>query len=268
MTTYTKDDHTWVVCAYGESPYLEECLQSLAEQTVKSRILLVTSTPGETIDRAAERFGLEVRVNRGKAGISGDWNFALSQGKTALVTIAHQDDTYAPEYTEEMLRHVNQARKPLMYFTDYAELRDGRRIEKNRLLAVKRKLILPVRLFPGSRGARRLSLSLGNPVCCPSVTYIKTAIGGNPFADRFRSNLDWEMWERLSRKKGSFVYNPGRLMCHRVHEGSETSRLIGDHSRGQEDLEMFRRFWPERIARVLAKKYAAGEKSNGIRSNL
>ena len=27
--TYTAADHTWIICAYRESPYLEECILSL-----------------------------------------------------------------------------------------------------------------------------------------------------------------------------------------------------------------------------------------------
>ena len=44
MKTENKE-HTFVVCAYGESPYLEKCIDSLEKQTVKSRILIATSTP-------------------------------------------------------------------------------------------------------------------------------------------------------------------------------------------------------------------------------
>ena len=33
-------NHTFAICAYKESPYLEECIQSLMNQTVKSDILI------------------------------------------------------------------------------------------------------------------------------------------------------------------------------------------------------------------------------------
>ena len=35
--------HTFAVCAYKESPFLEECVRSLVRQTVKSRILIGVS---------------------------------------------------------------------------------------------------------------------------------------------------------------------------------------------------------------------------------
>ena len=39
--------HTFAVCAYKESPYLEECIQSVQNQTVQSKVIMTTSTPNE-----------------------------------------------------------------------------------------------------------------------------------------------------------------------------------------------------------------------------
>ena len=44
------NDHTFVICAYGDSPFLEDCINSLLSQTVKSNIILYTSTPSVFID--------------------------------------------------------------------------------------------------------------------------------------------------------------------------------------------------------------------------
>ena len=43
------NDHTFAICAYKESPYLEECIKSLKNQTIKSNILIATSTPTDYI---------------------------------------------------------------------------------------------------------------------------------------------------------------------------------------------------------------------------
>ena len=37
--------HTWVICAYGESEYLDDCIQSLKKQTLRSQIICYSSTP-------------------------------------------------------------------------------------------------------------------------------------------------------------------------------------------------------------------------------
>ena len=44
-----KDNHTWVICAYGKSDYLEACIQSLKNQTLQSQIICYSSTPLDSI---------------------------------------------------------------------------------------------------------------------------------------------------------------------------------------------------------------------------
>ena len=51
-------------------------------------------------------------------------------------------------------------------------------------------------------------------------------------------------------------------MYHRIHEESETSKVLGDHARKQEDYEMFCKFWPSPIAKCLVKLYTLAEHSN------
>ena len=261
--SYTAGDHTWALCAYGESPYLEECIQSLRAQTVPSAVLISTSTPSPYIDRIAEKYGIPVYTHEG-GGIGRDWNAAYDLTGTGLVTIAHQDDLYEPEYTETMLREVNRAQRPILFFSDYEELRNGERTGENRNLKIKRVMLLPLRsrVFWNSRFVRRRILSLGSPICCPAVTYVKENAGNTIFSTEMKVSLDWDQWEKQSRKKGAFVYSPRHLMLHRVHEGSETTRMIENHIRSDEDLEMFRRFWPEGIARRIARSYARSEQSN------
>ena len=84
--------HTFAVCAYKESEYLEECIESLINQTVKSDIVVATHTPNDYIKNICDKYNLELFINEGEAGITQDWNYAVSVCKTKYVTIAHQDD--------------------------------------------------------------------------------------------------------------------------------------------------------------------------------
>ena len=259
--------HTWVLCAYGESPYLEECILSLRNQTVRSRILIATSTPNTEICRLAEQYHLPVCVNRDKQGITRDWNFAVNCAKTRYVTIAHQDDVYERTYLERALKGLSGARHPLIFFSDYYEIRNGKRVTSNRNLRIKRVMLLPFRsrLLQNSVFVRRRILSLGSPIDCPSVTYVRPNLPkGDLFDPSYKVAQDWEAWERFSRRKGTFVFDAHLLMGHRIHEASTTTQLIADQTRTKEELSIFRRFWPEKAASWIENRYRRGQESNRI----
>ena len=59
-------NHTFVVCAYKQSEYLEECIQSLKKQNVQSNIIISTSTPNEYITNIAKKYDLPVYINDGE----------------------------------------------------------------------------------------------------------------------------------------------------------------------------------------------------------
>ena len=125
---------------------MEECICSLTAQTVKSNIIIATSTPNDYIKALAEKYHLSLYINQGESGIAQDWNFAYRQAKTDYVTIAHQDDYYQPEYLENILNGLKCAEDPIIAFSDYGELRNGKKIDSNQLLTIKRILLLPLRI--------------------------------------------------------------------------------------------------------------------------
>ena len=257
-------DHTFVVCAYRDSPYLEACLQSLAAQTVKTHVLIATSTPTDTVRRLAAAYSLPLFIRDGAPGIADDWNYAVSCAETPLVTIAHQDDTYEPAYAQRMLAAMSRMERPLIYFTNYGEIRDGAVVDENRLLEVKRMMLAPLRngRHARSRFIRRRILAMGSAICCPSVTMYRPALSDPPFEHTFKNNLDWDAWERFSRLDGSYYYDTQILMHHRIHAGSETSNLIADDTRTHEDIRMLERFWPAPIARLINVVYRTSQRSN------
>lgn len=259
--------HSFAVCAFGESPYLSECVGSLLDQVdAISRVFLATSTPNEWIRSVAERYDLELYVNEGERGIGQDWNYAYKQAKTPYVTIAHQDDVYSPTYAREAVRTLSDNPNSLIYFTNYGELRNGECVEDNKLLRVKRLLLKPIKNQKKGdrRWRKRAILRFGSAICCPSVTFNSNNCPNPPFVTGMSSNLDWETWERLSRLEGSFLYDDRVLMHHRIHTESATSKLIANNKRGEEDLAMLERFWPSPVARFINIAYSQGTDSNEL----
>lgn len=258
--------HTYVVCAYRESKYLEKCVCSVLNQKVKSTVIISTGTPNNHITSIAQKYGLQVFVNDKPSSIASDWNFAISCADTELVTLAHQDDIYEPEYSEKIAKAYRRAKDPIIVFSDYCELRGKKKVESNQLLKIKRIMLFPLRfsMLWKSRFVRRRILSFGSAICCPAVTLVKSRMPVPLFENNMKSNIDWQAWELLSRKEGSFVYVSEPLMMHRIHEESTTSAMLEDNARKEEDLMVFKNFWPEWIARLIEKVYQLGEKSNNL----
>ena len=270
--------HTFVICAYKDSQYIEACICSLKKQTIESEILMSTSTPSIYLENLCKRYNIEYHVREGKPEIGEDWNFALSLANTQYVTLAHQDDVYEPDYAERVmgkaLESVQKQKEAVILFTDYSELVGNEKCLNRKNLRIKRGLLLPLKSSrrQGKIFWKRHVLRFGNAICCPSVTYNKTYIEKimgeqgrqKLFIEHFRSNLDWQTWEWLSCKEGLFAYIPKALMAHRIHEESETSATIQGKLRRQEDYEMFCRFWPSWVAGMLTGVYAESEKSNQL----
>ena len=97
--------HTFVVLAYKESAYLEECIKSVLNQTIESKVVIATTTDNKYIRKIAKKYNLEVIVGK-HTTIGGDFDFAKNTATTALVTIAHQDDIYDNTYVENIINGI------------------------------------------------------------------------------------------------------------------------------------------------------------------
>jgi len=260
-------EHSFVIPAYKDSPYLESCILSLINQTVKSEIVLCTSTPSSFIAGLAEKYGLRYCITTTPSSIATDWNFALSQCVTPLVTIAHQDDIYHELYTENIVREFQRSEHMLLAFTNYEDLVNSkvRKFSLNAL--VKSALLWPFWWSTSIRMPllKKSILAFGDPICCPTVTLNLTAISADfSFAEDYSCALDWLAWLQLAKQKGGFIYIAKKLVKHRIHPESETTNQISNGKRQQEELQIFQMMWGEKIAKLISKVYTVGHQDNTI----
>ena len=255
-------NHTFAICAYKESKYLEKCIISLLKQNVKSNIIMATSTPNEYIEQMAEKYHIPLYINEGEKGIGQDWNFAVSQCSTDYVTVAHQDDIYQENYLEEIVKQLEKGKDFVIAFTDYQEIKNGEVIPLTRNLKIKKILLMPLRFGGKSKLIKRRIMSVGSPICCPSVTVNTKILGKKPYKTDLKCDLDWDSFYTFASYKGRFLYIHQYLMLHRIHEEAETSNLIHNHVRLEEDLQMLERFWPKPIAKVIMHFYHKAIETN------
>jgi glycosyl transferase family 2 len=259
-------DHTFAIPVYGAAPNLAALIESLLGQIpVRSEVLLATSTPTAELTALASRYSLQLHVNPQRSDIATDWNFALAKASTALVTLAHQDDIFAPAYVAQLGAALRRHPDAVFAFCDYSEHTPLGARPTNINLRIKRALRR--RAF----GARECIsevpdklrlLSLGNPICCPSVMLNRRALAEFRFPAGFKTNLDWSAWLELARRPGGFVYVHERLVSKGVHAESETTATIANRAREREDRVLFDTLWPRPIAAALATIYKLGYRAN------
>lgn len=253
-------DHSFVVPAYGVSPFLADCLRSLAGQSVPSRIIVATSTPSDEVADTARAFAAEYVVNPERGGIGADWNFALRAAGTRFVTLAHQDDVYAPAFLARTLAVFARHPEGALCWTGYDEITDAGLPRRSRITRVKAMIRAATVGRREAVAGRRLGLflSFGNPLPCSSVTFDLAKLPDFAFSRDFASNLDWDAWWRLHRDGRTFLHCAEPLVGRRYNDLTATSRLIRDGRRAREDRQMFEAIWPAPVARALALLYRAG----------
>ena len=269
--------HVFVISAYGESPYLEDCLKSLLSQTERSDILVCTSTPSPYLHAVTEKYGLPYFIRSGASSLKEDWNFCIrtaSENGAALVTIAHQDDlydaTYAARVKAAFQKGCSTHRKSGRYFSLLDDTGDTAvvctRCRNINALdepvdgtaeKVKRILRMPLHIeaLNGTRFGKRLSLSMGNSIPCPTCTYNLRLCGDQIFQDDYRFVIDWAALEELSEKPGRFVCIEEPLVSIRLHDGAETARTMREGIRQGEEAEMFGRFHGKAVSKALGFFY-------------
>jgi len=287
--------HVFAISAYGESPFLEDCIASLENQTSPGEIILCTSTPSAYLEKTAAAHSLPYFVRDGASSLKDDWNFCARKAEETgaeLLTIAHQDDVYLPDYAKNVQKAYIEANRPKkdrngdaparkvsLIFTAAENIDGMGNAVDPKAEKVKRLLRWPLTTdLKNTKAGRRLSLAFGNSIPCPACTYVlragtengaepaETGAAGNAqntefFASDCRFVIDWKKLAELAQSDGSFEYvkEPGIRI--RLHEGQETARTMRDDTRKREELEMFEQFHTKPVAKLLMKFY---EKSSDI----
>lgn len=257
--------HTFVICAYKESSYLEKSIKSCMSQvTVKnnqSNVIVYTSTPNRHIFDICKKYNLELFIGNRKS-IGSDWNQALGNVKTPYATIVHQDDIYLPIYGSEMIDYFNSNKSLNIVFSDYEEC-DSKSIPRKRNINLKiKRFFLKIMSLSNNKFYQRRIYALGNFICCPAVTYNMERLKDFRFNENLKMTLDWDAWERIMNMPGNIAFIDKKLMFHRIHEGSETTLNTKNKLREEEECMMYKRYWGKSIAKFLMKFYVLNQRTN------
>lgn len=246
-----KDIHSFVILAYNESDDLEECIKSIKKQSVKSNVLIATSTENDYIKELASQYGLGVMVNPEKSNKGLDYNFALEAVNTELVTIVHQDDLYDRNYAKEIIGAYKKVNDATIFFTDYYEILGDKKVKKSKGLLKKRICIWPLKysFFNKKKYFKRLALKYHKAICSSSITFVKKNIGDNLFPTDLIYNNDWAWLEKISLNDKRFFLIPKKLVGYRVDMNK-----IKSEAQINEDKTIYKLFWPKWLVDFWFKK--------------
>lgn len=243
-----RDIHTFVILAYLENDNLEECIKSVLNQTIKSNVIIATSTKNDFIIDLASEYGLGVMVNDSPSNKGRDYNYALNTFDTKLVTIAHQDDIYDRNYVKEILKSYEQNKDASIIFTDHYEILKDKKIKDNFKKKITKLLLKPLKYkrLQNKKYFKNLVLKYKQCFCTSSVTYVKNNINKEFFVTDLTYNNDWLSFINLARDESKFVYINKKLVGKRVNDKKIEEKI-------NEDIFVYRKMWPNWLINYIYK---------------
>lgn len=244
-------EHTFVILAYHESDDLEECIKSVINQSVKSNIVIATSTPNDYIIDLASEYSLGVMVSNEKSNKGRDYNFAINCYDSKLLTIAHQDDLYDRNYTKEILACYHKNKDATIIFTDNYEIEKEKKIRKSKKLFWKRYFLFPLRFsFLQTNTFFKLRcLRRDKFICTSSITFVKDNLKDNIFPTDLKYDNDWQGLIDLAKNKTKFVYLKKELVGYRIDNKKSNKKKL------KEDTDILKSLYPKwYYERVIQKR--------------
>ena len=242
--------HTFVILAYHESDDLEECIKSVINQSVKSNVVIATSTPNDYIIDLASQYSLGVMINKAKSNKGRDYNFSVNSFDTELITIAHQDDLYDRNYTKDILKAYEKNKDAAIIFTDNYEIYNDKKIKHSKKLFWRRYFLFPLRfrLFQNRVFFKIRSLRREKYICTSSITFVKNNITEEIFPTNLKYDNDWQGLIDLAKKKTRFVYLKDFLVGYRVEEKKINKKKI------EEDKKILQSLYPNWYYKMFVEK--------------
>jgi len=247
--------------------YLREALASARAQTRPDWRLVVFDDRGEPPEAVAAlvagfrepRFSL--RSNDTTLGMVGNWNRALDEAETDLVTLLHADDRLLPGYVETMLA-LAHARPGSAAMACHAAIIDAAGRASWSVADAYKRWLVPsgdpwvLRGEPGLRALLR-----GDFVMCPTVCWRRSLLGSRRFESGWRQVQDLELLARLLLDGDEIAGTRRAAYAYRRHSESATARQSESLLRFEEELALYDRLaeraasrgWPG-AARVARRK--------------
>ncbi len=216
-----------VVVSYNQSPWIEECLESVFAQTYEHRevLLIDDCSTDDTVERAEkwlERTGnsAEVIVNPVNVGLCATLNRALEACRGEYISLVAADDAWLPHKVAQQVEAMtSRSPRPVLVYSD-ALIVDGEgEVLEESFLAWQ------LRARPKLSGNTFADLVPNNFIPAMATLYAREDLLRLGGFDESLSYEDWDMWLRLA-KTGPVHHSPGVVARYRRLPGS-LARTLG-----------------------------------------
>jgi glycosyltransferase involved in cell wall biosynthesis len=249
-------NHTFVILGYKTFTYFDECMASLLNQTVQSKIIMTSSRINDESRALAAKYNIPLIGNDLHLDFSGDLNAAYKAADTEYMTFMHQDDWIEPDYLELTMQAAEKYPDASMVFTNYKEFRDGKFITTNLNMKIKNLILAFFYNFSGNiknKFWKKLSFAFGNPVLPATILFNKKLCCEIIFDSIYKVSPEWDIMVKLSEKPGRFVLINKPLYIYRLQGGLVSAADLVQ--RAFEDRLIFEQLWPKPIANAFCRFY-------------
>lgn len=207
-----KTEITVITPAYNAAPYLEKCIESVLNQTIPCKMLIVDDCSKDDTaaiaGRYAERYPERIRViaSPKNQGVAASRNLAVQEADTEYVALLDADDWWAYDKLELQMAAIKQADADACY--------SGRELMCEDETTTGKKLQVPKQVTYGQ-------LLKGNVISCSSVLMRRADALAYPMTHD-ELHEDYIVWLSMLRDGKKFVGVDKPLLKSRLGESGKS----------------------------------------------
>ena len=234
---------TIVIPAYGESPYLDQCISSIVNSQGASVEIIVIddASPSTFVRNISEKYFPRVSYlrNEKNLGVANNFNKALSTANSLFVQIVGQDDMIINSMVE-VIHSANNYAEECFAIHPAVTVIDGLGNSSFGMNEVVKSIIKPHSKMAYSGDTLRRRLLFGNWTYFPSIIWNKKLLPEAPFSDEYKYCMDLDLLLRMCVTDSSLFLSEKKGFHYRRHRDSVSMAAV-PKKRFEEEMSVIRK---------------------------
>ena len=228
-----------MIPVYGDSPYLEETLNSVVKHLPTDLPVTVVEDPSnsqelaKTLNKYKER--IKHVVNSERLGVAGNFNKCAQLSSGIYTQIIGSDDIFLNNPMPLITRLIDGKDAPTILIPKAKVISNKKIFNLTDLFKaiVKPKVVMD-RKVSSSQFAR--SILIGDWPYFPAIIWKTEYLTLNPFSEKFESAMDLDLFVRMIGTDFTVIYLNNYTISYRRHEASQSTKLSLNGNRFIEEL--------------------------------